>query len=425
MKEPIKELDIGDPFDHLAKQSFRNAARFGFPSQFINEAIAIVRSAFGQDWLHGMFEKSRKDMPVILQSKHPLVGCFTVAGENQIAEVMELAVYLKHLAKVKNLDYVITQMKEKFDSGLLQLAYAYRFLKLGATDLELEPASNKGRKGDIFCKLENLPCMVECYVPRSKNEDTSLELHHSVGTIFEALKAKNGIYRVTIKLKKSISAKDRKLIEGKIISMINNIQREEPAEEVNELAEIAIQNISKMEAETDFPTLPGLWTVYRGADWGVHECYVDRREIQNIRDGLDSHRRTGNRIFVWRTEAEKKHLSVEDRVVQLTKKISKKLHQAKHIDGSTKRVVVVSVAEGKHEDDDDLRICNELRERIVLGHSNVFMVILTSRVWMLQNRYKYVGACLFGKGLDYVPSEALFKKLNVFEQKHDILQDWG
>jgi len=424
MKEPMNELDIGDPFDHFAKQAFRNAKRFRFPLRFINESIAIVRNAFGEIWLRGMFGRDRGATPVALHSKHPLADCFAVAGENQIAEILELAVYLKHLAGVKNLEYVITQMKDKYYNGLLQLAYAYRFSKIGASNIELEPKANKGKRGDIYFEFYDSPCMVECYIPRSSRLDTSIELHHSVRAIFDALESKDGIYRVSIRLKKSISPLDRKQIHAKVIELIHTIHRQEHMEIEDDIAKILIENISKSEVETDFPTSRGHWTVYGGADWGINQYWTDRGGIQDIRDGLEKRTQRGNRIFVWRSPGEKKRMSLQERVDGLTKKMTKKLAQTKLADEQTKRIIIVSIGEGKHEDPDDIRICQEVGRRISIDHSNLFMIILTSRVWTIQSRYRYVSVILYSQGLDYHPSKTLFERLNEFEGRHDIFEDW-
>jgi hypothetical protein len=86
--------------------------------------------------------------------------------------------------------------------------------------------------------------------------------------------------------------------------------------------------------------------------------------------------------------------------------------------------MIVSAGEGKHEDENDIKICQEVGQKISIQHSDVFMVILTSRVWTMENRYKYVGVSLFSAGLDYAPSHPLFRKLSKFEKDFDILQDW-
>jgi len=423
MKEPVDELDIGDPFDHFAKQAFSNAKRFGLPSSFINESIAIVMGAFGEDWLRTMFVKDRSSTPVIPASRHPLADCFAIAGKNQIAEILEIAVYLKHLAQVKNVNHVITQMKDKYYSGFLQLAYAYRFSKIGARNIELEPKTNKGKRGDIYFEFNNFPCIVECYIPHTSKLDTSIELYHSFGAIFDALISKDGIYRVSIKLKKSINSRDRKLIQSKIIGLINIMHGEEPVETEDEIANILIENISKADVEADFPTSPNHWTVYGDADLCAHQYWTDRAGIQAIRDDLEKHRRRGNRIFVWRPPSEKKKILLQERVDVLVKKMSKKLAQIKPVDEQTKRLIVVSVGEGKHERDDDIRISQEVGRKISIDHSNLFMIILTSRVWTKQNRHRYVSVILYSRGIDYYSSKELFEKLSEFEEKYDLFQE--
>lgn len=424
MKQPIPELDIGDPFVHFAKQAYRNANRFGVPSEFIDESIAIVRGAFGDDWLQSQFDKSEKELPVLLLRRHPLMECFTIAGEEQIKEVMELAVYLKHLSKVKNVDYVIAQMRDKYHSGLLQLAYAYRFLKLGAADLTLEPPSSRGRKSDIRFELLNMPILVECYIPKAKENNSSLELHHSVGPIADALKGKQGAYRVCIRLKSSIDAKDRKRIERAVISMVHALGDPEQMEKSDESADILIEPVADGADEVDFPQGSGPWRMYGGADWSAHFGYCTRQEIQETRNGLDRRYKMGSRLFVWRPPGEKGEPSLEQRVERLERKISRKLSQANPRDKATKRILIISVEEGKHENYDHLRVCNELHPRILRRHSNVFLVILTARVWTTENDYRYPAISLCGPGENSILSLALVKELSALEQRHDILGDW-
>jgi hypothetical protein len=132
----------------------------------------------------------------------------------------------------------------------------------------------------------------------------------------------------------------------------------------------------------------------------------------------------GSRLFVWRPPEEKGEPSLEQRVEHLARKISRKLSQASPGDKVTRRILIISVEEGKHENYDHLRVCDELHPRILQRHSNVFLVILTARVWTTENDYRYPAISLCGPGENAIPSLALVKELSALEQRHDILGDW-
>ena len=86
---------------------------------------------------------------------------------------MELAIYLKQLFQVAGLHDVIRsslRANNKFNSALLQLAWAYRFRKLGA-EIQLEPPAASGQ-GDILITWRNKKYTVECYIEK---EASSLE----------------------------------------------------------------------------------------------------------------------------------------------------------------------------------------------------------------------------------------------------------
>ena len=87
--------DIGDPFEFWVEQAHRLADHNGFPKGFIEEAAQMVRSAFTSEWLENVFDRGYSKRSLLPQAPHHLDALFCVAGVNQIAELMELAAYLK------------------------------------------------------------------------------------------------------------------------------------------------------------------------------------------------------------------------------------------------------------------------------------------------------------------------------------------
>lgn len=97
-----------------------------------------------------------------------------VPGETQVKAMFELGIYLRQLATVPKLLDVIRQLKNKddFDSAFIQLAYGFRFLKIGATEIAFEPDIDNGGKADIIFKFSNQSYLAECF-PISDNQLSS------------------------------------------------------------------------------------------------------------------------------------------------------------------------------------------------------------------------------------------------------------
>jgi hypothetical protein len=131
-----------------------------------NEILAVVQNAFGKEWLDEKI-KEREKGTTLNSSRHPLAGMFLVPGETQIRAMFELGIYLKELALVPCLNDVMRQLKNKddFENTLIQLAYGFRFSKIGATDLAFEPDVDDGRKADILFKFDGQQYLAECFRP--------------------------------------------------------------------------------------------------------------------------------------------------------------------------------------------------------------------------------------------------------------------
>src|SRR6187551_1172387 len=117
----------------------------------LEEGLAIVRCALQDEWI-GQVIRSRRRLGARLGVEdHRIAEWFQGTGRSQVVEVLELAAYLKALAHVPKLESVIAQMKVNYDHSFLQLAIAYRLLKLGYGLPEFEPLTSGGRSGDILC----------------------------------------------------------------------------------------------------------------------------------------------------------------------------------------------------------------------------------------------------------------------------------
>src|SRR6266508_2196310 len=121
MPEDYPELEIGDPFDFFIRQAHRLSRTLFLPIENVAEVVEIVRGAFGDAWIRGKVESRTQGTP-LPEYTHTLGRCFGIAGDSQVVSVFEIAVYLKHLCRVYNLQQVIDNMRAQWGAGLLQLA---------------------------------------------------------------------------------------------------------------------------------------------------------------------------------------------------------------------------------------------------------------------------------------------------------------
>ncbi|MEL6195773.1 MAG: hypothetical protein AAFZ38_05670 [Myxococcota bacterium] len=134
----------------------------------VTEAISIICGTFGREWLE---EAARSSVPLNRMDSdknHPLGSSIASVSTKYISEVIELALYLRTLFDVPGIGQVTTALRSptEYPSAFLQLALAYRFRSLGATELELEPPVADGRIADIAFRYRGRRFVVECFVPR-------------------------------------------------------------------------------------------------------------------------------------------------------------------------------------------------------------------------------------------------------------------
>src|ERR1700740_2134673 len=100
------ELEVADPFEFWVARANRAAVRLGLSHVPMGEALAVVRNAIGDAWLRQVCQVSATaETPF---KRHRLGDCLTVAGDDDIAEVVELALYLRRLYDVPGLADVIS-----------------------------------------------------------------------------------------------------------------------------------------------------------------------------------------------------------------------------------------------------------------------------------------------------------------------------
>ena len=417
------ELDIGDPFQHWTRQAYALAAQLHLPVDFIDEARSIVASAFTREWLESVFERPVPRGSLPTKRVHPLEALFSVAGPSQIVELIELAVYLKHLAPSTNIGEVIAVMKDNYQTGLLQLAYAYRFKRVGGKNIELEPRTDRG-KSDIYFEYAGRSYLTECYVPKLQPDSYS---YHRMSKPFQrALAACKDIkarLRVCIRLKRSITTKEAKSFAAWLSQEIRT-SGGAPATVEHELANCALERISDADEHVDFPVPGERFRLYGDADFGLEPHAVAAVDIPRLRVGEAVQKLKGSRIFVWLPPNEGHHMTEDEWVSELAKRLPKKISQTKRINDTPGRVVVAEASLFRDDQAATLRVARRVQMDLVPRHHGLSAIILTQRYWMRMKRYQFHGQFLLGRDNCALPSQ-LFTDMNEAEQQSDVLWDYG
>lgn len=412
---------VTDPFTFFQQQVFLLAKECGFPADFASEALAILKGAFGENWILQMVSIKDQSSPVPHRG-HPIADALVVAGESQISDLFELAIYLKELASVPGLQEVVHSLRAplQYETSLVQLAFAYRLKKLGVENIILEPNSANNRKADIGFTFLEKSYLVECYVPIATNPDNYYEMSWAVKNIFDKRKNKQYL-AILIYLKRRVSSLDRKRIQGVIKNAIRDMNTEEKVIE-DEAAKIIIRQETAESITRYQPRRsPSGTTYYENADIAWGQSWISEEDLQKARLGKDK-REVINWILVWKSPEESdEEKSAGERLKLLTDKISQKLVQARSENGSD-RIVIVSIPEAKERSHDIAYSIKDIGSKLSTRHKNLASALLVSRVWSDNSRHAYVGYLLSNTG-DPKVNAFLFELANN-KNFLDVIKGW-
>ena len=408
-----------NPFSSVERNAYALNRRDPLPIALLPETFATLRGAFGEDWLRKQAELRRRGTPFPFRV-HPIGGLLSTGGREQILELVELALYIRDLVDIPSVDLVIKNMRDElqYDSSFLQLAWAFRLQRCGVSDLELEPPASGGRKADIRFAFDHVPYMVECYIPKIFPSDSIRELQYSSGAILDVIG--NRRLRICIRLRRSISAKDRKRIENKIVS---RLKKDACIGAINDdAASILVEKSKENEEAAEF-SIPGQdpeMKLYQDADWTF--CSTKTAgTVEDIQAGDYQTTRIG-RIFIWRSPGEKAPRPIAQRLDELVDKISDKVTQARSPDHA-RRIVVMELADAIKQDSDTIGAMRELQARLISKHNNVAGFFLGKRVWTTSGRYQYRGYFVDGDQADRSYWN-LQSAVNKFERDFDLSTEW-
>jgi len=418
------KIDFGDPLEDWIRRAYKFADDLCLPADFINEAKCIVVNAFTERWLNKEFQD--KTFPLIFKPhRHEIAQHFLTAGESQIVDIIELAIYLKTLAKDQNINKVVIALcnMKQYRSAFLQLSFAYRFLKFGATNMKLEPPADNGRFADIFFRIGNESFLCECFCPDySKDKDSIEELvNFGLANILDMADNKKIKVLIVLNAKTSLSAKQRKQIEVSCYHLIGKLcEGKILLEDDLPCCQIKIYNATEIKKKSleDYNLLINQLTT--DSDCGINQSWVEKDQLEKVRDGISVRIMEGSRVFVKRPPEE----TDPNWLSELTKKIESKICQVRRRADNPKGIIIVNSGLGLLRDPSDVQSARSIQRKILGVHKNLAAVLLTTRVWTIKQRYQYRTAFLLSLDKSIFSKDDYFYKMNDFEDKMDLLTDW-
>ncbi|WP_147446750.1 hypothetical protein [Corallococcus sp. CA047B] len=330
-----------DPFFLWRARATLLAPKMRLDAYLINEAIGIINTVLGESWLQS--EGLKKDLGTVLGSRsHPIGNCLQAVWEPQIAELAELAEYLKFAARSQNFSKVAGCLRGDYESTRLQLAYAYRLQGVGAERIDFEPAVAAGRHGDIEFFYEGSGYLVECFVPREQVAGSSEEdLERLLKGALSAVEGLPITVAIAIQLLRSIDVRDRKEIVQCVQEL--GVEMERYTKSSLSMPKTLLRRTSSalISVALTVPAAPGEFPVIstdpafprpNGGPYVFLGLSLVPRSIAGVQPS--SHlAATQSRVGIWLSDKESRERSIkqdlEAPLMQLARKIKKKSAQTK------------------------------------------------------------------------------------------------
>jgi hypothetical protein len=381
-------------FDLWRIRALSFADRLGYSPDRVNEALGVLSSVFSAEWLQEVTVKRTLGSPFPFR-EHPIGGALHAPRDMQVLDLLEVVEYLKFTAASAALPIVVDSLKAQYGSTVLQLAFAYRFARAGATYVELEPPVAGGRVGDIaFCVGEQR-YIAECFIPGpSVVGDSRQEVQWLTQQALDGIADERTILSVAVQLHETLTSARRKELVRSIRSRSEQLKAgaasdapyPEPLLECLQAGTVSVAVSTRV--GPDQHSLPVLHEEFPApsdnqADVFVRVQWADRSAAFSAQNQV-LRGEYGTHIAVWFPPEERKLNSLkrelEEPLARLGKKLKQKLAQTK-LGPEWQRLLVVQtwiVDEMERASEEDLR---RLRRRIFEEHSGVAGILLVRRHW--------------------------------------------
>lgn len=409
-------LGRSDPFNFwLQEASFHSSPVSGISPV---EALTIIKNAFSESWLTKVISAVEKGT-ALQSSRHPLANLILTPGRNQISRVLELGIYLRALFATPNISQVITQMKSAsdFENTWIQLAYGYRFLKIGAEDLRFEPVVQGGRKADIIFRFESQIFIVECYMPDAEESwavEFSSRIHKQIFD-FSTKNKKVVSLKVFLRDFPPFSPDERKIFNDKWKTLIRNSSDVGLVVFKNDFFKVQIQEISKL-TQNERKGLFEKTISHTECRFAYRQSLMEKKEALNVMRGQSKEMHTSDMVFFF---SNKKDRDIGELVNHLSKKMEKKVQQLKMKDSGAKGILIVASPIIHPRNTDCKKDFERLRGKVIDTHAHVDAAILAHGTYGPTGDPRF-GGTFFQSSLKNKPS-SLLDKLEGLEMKGALL----
>lgn len=369
----------------------------GLPPGFIEESIALLKRALGEEYLEQLLIVESGPIPVMDDDAHPLRKWLLSAHIFQhIVQVMELASYFRAFEHDPALSSKVEKLKrDSFWSTFFELAMATRAKRacLGKEKVFLNPEVAESI-GDFTISVPGALIPVEC----SRLGRSLIASMASPKALLEALsnRISDGVESIGMPL--CVKIRSEAPLNGNTYNSVLRLVRRGlsdvralklPAKHVDGETTMELERLTSASEEIPFRETPGGIVDVAGTDWGfaVRLCWVPVKDRDEITDrhkaGEKFYQYEGLRLFTKFAEPK----DDTDPYARLETKLRKKLKQTKITAEHFGKIVIVEVPF-------DLRIVNEARlagaiRSAALRSRNALSIFLANRERSPQIRENY------------------------------------
>jgi hypothetical protein len=378
------------PIDFLRLRVLQLGPTMGVDSSAAIEAFGIFATAFGVEWLNAAATDSAPSSPIAFR-RHPIGDLVSTAGPEQVAELFELADYLRTLQDAPGIAPIIDGLKGQYYQTLLQVAFAARLKVAGLEKLSVEPPAAAGRFSDIHGTFGGVGMRFECYRPTVKRDTSQDESTRLAQSILVALKKSPVLLSIGIAFTQPLTAAMRKVVRHRVMELANEVIASAKAHPETVPAFTISSDFCSVSVTLGLPAKPSspprLFVAPQFAKQDQDFDLFLRANFAYQADmiGLDADHRSGigtNQVGIWLCDETREQRSLKQDLTRplekLGNRIEAKLAQARSISGD-RRIVIVGTWMTNQLGRVDTNVVERLRKKILVSHENVAALLLVSR----------------------------------------------
>lgn len=353
----------------------------------MNEAFGILGTVLGVDWLNDAAEDFSPSAAIAFR-RHPLGDIVSTAGDAQLAELLELAGFLRDLKDVPGLNKVMAALKGPYRSTHFQLRLAALLARAGAEIEQLEPPSEGGRNADIAFRFEGSAFAVECLRPSAGSSDSQDERIRLAHDVLGITKQYETVLSVAILLREEPTPAVRREIARVVRKLANEVAEESRTSDAfPAILASGPAGVVSVSRGLQVPAgSPPRWSAAPGFPIGpeVRPALFVRYSAARASEmtGIDAEYRTGSglsHVALW-LESDKEEfvpatIDLSPPLMRLARKLERKLAQARTSDGRLRILATESwLATEIHRA--DTATVDRLRGKLIESHDNVAGVLV-------------------------------------------------